>query len=328
MKKFIPVIIILFMVSACSHINPKVVVLPDTQYYSGKLDNQPLFAQQTQWIADNIESENIIFVTHLGDIVARAFANVPFDEQWPVADAAIDKLDGKVPYSVVYGGHDFNKFNKSTSGATKAKAYFGDKRYKGKAWYGGACDDGASFCQFFPLGKYRILHLALKFKPDPATIKWAQKVLAEHPSLPCILSTHSYLTDAGKNRFRKPVKAGLSREGKPIWQKLVKTNDQIFLVLCGHNRAGKNITVSGQYNEDGEYHQVSVNDKGREVFELMANYQDYPNGGDGWLQILEFDLKGNALNVRTYSPFLNKYQTDANSQFRLGIKYSERLKVD
>ena len=43
-----------------------IVVLPDTQFYSQS--NPAIFEAQTQWIVDNMAAENIIHVSHLGDI--------------------------------------------------------------------------------------------------------------------------------------------------------------------------------------------------------------------------------------------------------------------
>ena len=44
-----------------------IVVLPDTQYYSETYPH--IFLEQTQWIADNKDSLNIVFVSHSGDLV-------------------------------------------------------------------------------------------------------------------------------------------------------------------------------------------------------------------------------------------------------------------
>jgi len=53
------------------------------------------------------------------------------------------------------------------------------------------------------------------------------------------------------------------------------------------------------------------------VHTLLANFQGRLNGGDGWLRILEFVPGDNAINVKTYSPTLDRYETNANSQFTL-----------
>ena len=41
--------------------------MPDTQHYSESFP--AIFTSQTQWIVDNKDARNIVFVTHEGDIV-------------------------------------------------------------------------------------------------------------------------------------------------------------------------------------------------------------------------------------------------------------------
>ena len=78
-----------------------VVALPDTQRYAQDLKpgEDPnievtdeyadglasIFFAQTQWIVDNVESRNIRFVCHLGDIVE----NGPNVAQWEIAHGAM-----------------------------------------------------------------------------------------------------------------------------------------------------------------------------------------------------------------------------------------------
>ncbi len=66
-----------------------VVVLPDTQKYAEQ-QLQP-FVDQTQWIADHAASENIAFVSHVGDVVENGAL---YESEWLFADSAMDILDG------------------------------------------------------------------------------------------------------------------------------------------------------------------------------------------------------------------------------------------
>jgi hypothetical protein len=52
---------------------------------------------------------------------------------------------------------------------------------------------------------------------------------------------------------------------------------------------------------------------------LLADYQDYPNGGNGWLRIMEVYPEINEVKVKTYSPYLNQFKTDPDSEF--GLSY-------
>ena len=79
-------------------------------------------------------------------------------------------------------------------------------------------------------------------------------------------------------------------------------NENVHFVLCGH--------MHGEF-----YRMDTVN--GREVHQLLADYQEYPEGGEGWLRIMRFEPAQNAVTVRTYSPHFNSYQTDSDSEFTL-----------
>ena len=80
--------------------NFTIIVLPDTQYYS---EEYPwIFDNQTQWILENKESMNIVFVTHLGDIVDHWWTTEEFEN----ANNSLSKLDGNLAYGVLPGNHD------------------------------------------------------------------------------------------------------------------------------------------------------------------------------------------------------------------------------
>jgi hypothetical protein len=76
-----------------------VAFLGDTQNYSTY--NPAIFNQVTQWLVDNKSSRNIQFVVQDGDIVNNDLAG-----EWNNARAAMQRLDGVVPYAVVRGNHD------------------------------------------------------------------------------------------------------------------------------------------------------------------------------------------------------------------------------
>ena len=64
----------------------QVAVLPDTQFYTLEDNlnaNGDLFAEQTDWIADN--ADNVAFVSHLGDIVQ----DWDDTDQWAVSSLSL-----------------------------------------------------------------------------------------------------------------------------------------------------------------------------------------------------------------------------------------------
>ena len=82
----------------------------------------------------------------------------------------------------------------------------------------------------------------------------------------------------------------------------LKVYPNLFLMLGGH--------IAGEARRTDVYANNTIHS-------LLADYQGYPNGGDGWLRILEFVPADNAINVKTYSPKLGQYATEADSQFTL-----------
>jgi hypothetical protein len=47
---------------------------------------------------------------------------------------------------------------------------------------------------------------------------------------------------------------------------------------------------------------------------MLADIQKRPNGGDGWLRLIRFLPSSRQIQVRTYSPVLDKFETDQNSR--------------
>ncbi|MCD6393212.1 MAG: DNRLRE domain-containing protein, partial [Planctomycetes bacterium] len=275
-----------------------IVVLPDTQYYS---QNNPLiFDAQTQWIVQNAVADNIVFVTHEGDIVQN------YDDQeqeWINArnsmsildpgllELPIPTTDPVVPYGMALGNHDL-------PGAFYNQ-YFPYTRYEGLEWYGGHYgSDNINTYQLISAGGMDLLILHLQYNPgstitDPI-IAWADGILKTYPDRMAIITTHAFL-DANASHVG---------EGAGIWNVLVQGNDNVYFVLCGH--------ISGEATRTD-----LVN--GRYVHQLLADYQNQPNGGDGWLRVMRFAPSENTVYVETYSPLVDSYETDADSQFTLDV---------
>lgn len=299
-----------------------VAVLPDTQFYSQTYPET--FLAQTRWIAENRAARSIAFVTHLGDIVQNNAKGTTRNAlEWQRADAALDLLDGDLatnpdgllPYSVALGNHDTDVMWSKPGVATRYEEYFGAPRYATRSWY--VQDSGltGNHAQLFTAGGYRFLHLTLQFEPLDSDLAWARGIMARHPGLPTILSTHSYISPSSAGRYavlqgQPGTTADPANSGEQVFQKLVRTSPQIFLVMNGHF--------------GGEFHQVSTNAFGQPVLELAADYQGRVNGGDGWMRLLEFDTAVGEVRVQTYSPKLDQFERDADSEFTLGFDFRGR----
>jgi hypothetical protein len=272
-----------------------VVALPDTQFLSANANGgtTAMFTAQTQWIANNLATSNIAFVSHVGDVVNTA-TNV---SEYNNAVSAMNLLGtgsgSLVPYSVVPGNHDMGS-------AANYLTYFGPSRYSGASWYGGSSPSQLSSFETFSEAGYNFLHIGLEVDSSAntpaAALSWAQGVINNHPGWPTIISTHNNMNVAAKGT-----------NGTYIWDNFIKNNSQVFMVLSGHYH--------------GENQQLSVNTAGGKVIEMLADFQDGPNGGSGFLRQMTFDPNAGQIRVQTYSPYYNQYYTDLRSQFTYNVTF-------
>jgi hypothetical protein len=116
-----------------------VVVIPDTQGYRGTRTKatpnstdpltNPVFSNHIAWIRANVKPQNIVFVSHVGDIV-----DINCEQQWALAQKNLDGLMGVVPFGLTVGNHDM----KASGDASLFQKYFPAERFKAFAWYVGA----------------------------------------------------------------------------------------------------------------------------------------------------------------------------------------------
>jgi len=268
-----------------------VVALPDTQWYS---DQYPaIFTAQTTWIKDT--AQNIVFVTHEGDIV-NSYNNTAM---WSNAVTAMNVLDTtSIPYATCPGNHDTDYGANYTNYA----ANFGATRYSSKPWFL-ATPAGSNNCLAvtFQAGSRQFLSLSLDSFKGADSIAFAQNQISLHPGMPTIVTLHSYYNTDGS----------FTGEGQPFWDNVFKQDayKQVFMVLCGHMH--------------GVFHDADNDVAGKPVYEMLADYQDDPNGGNGYMRLITFDPDSSAIHVKSYSPVTGLYKTDAANQFDYtGVDFS------
>ena len=264
-----------------------IIALPDTQKYVLNGDYPEIFTSQAQWVVNNAATRNIVFLTHEGDIV-DTWDNVT---EWNYANTSMSLLDGVVPYGLSPGNHD--------QPTTYYNQCFPYTRYESQPWYGGhRGTTNDSNYELFSAGGTDFIVLQLEFWPSSDVIAWADSVLKAHANRKAIITTHGFLGADGSHYVHTIGST------EYIWQGLVVPNDNVYFILCGHVAAERARTDI-------------VN--GREVHQLLADYQGRPNGGDGWLRLMRFAPAEDKVYVETYSPYLNQYETDADSQFSLNF---------
>jgi predicted phosphodiesterase len=281
-----------------------VVTLSDTQNYSEKFPD--LFHAQTQWIVENKDKERIAFVTHVGDIVQNGARDM---SEWEVATGAMNRLVGRVPFAVVAGNHDYDVVGDTKAVMETYRRRFGQDLFSKVATTRAFGPEEQSSAHIFRAGGTDFLSLHLEHDPRDNALAWTQSILDKYANLPAMLTTHTYLSDVTNQRDRKPyVRAG-GNSAEDVYQKLIQKNPRLFLVQCGH-----------WWTRGGETAQVSTNLYGGRVIELLSDYQGRKRGGDGWLRLLRFDIKHKLLHIQTYSPTLNQFETDLNSEMSFPLE--------
>ncbi|MET7282885.1 LamG-like jellyroll fold domain-containing protein [Kribbella sp. NPDC005582] len=257
-------------------------VVPDTQYQfdQDRGDPAPLTAT-FEYLVEQRAAENVVFVAHLGDVVENALAS-----EFAQADPVFKVLDrARMPYSVLAGNHDIDASKDDSRGDSPYLRTFGPQRFRRMTTYGGSTANGYNSYHVFRAAGRQWLLLAMDWRPSDASFAWARAVIAAHPKLPVILTTHELVNADHGN----PV-AYFTDHGNRVWDQLVKDNDQIFLTLNGH------FWPSGRV--------VRQNAAGHDVHLHLTNYQDRYYGGSGMVRLYHFDLARNTIDVETISPWI------------------------
>ncbi|XHR30062.1 MAG: SUMF1/EgtB/PvdO family nonheme iron enzyme [Chthoniobacteraceae bacterium] len=292
--------------------NFTVIGLPDTQNYSSQTSPADVFTQQTQWTLDNKDNLNIKYLFQVGDLVNSSTS----DSQWLRVTNAVDLLNGKLPYGIVAGNHDLS------SGDTHYITRFGpdNGRWIDSStgqyydWLKGFSPRGYSSYQILNINGRDYMFLLLDCDSPDSDMAWAVSVLKAHPYTPTMLITHDYLAETGaygntgsgtgargRVNYPSPYISLAPDRNTPteIWNTVIKPFNQVYMVFCGHNFA--------------QYCLPDTNAAGKTVYQVLADYQTLPNGGNGFLRIMEFRPSKNEIYSTTYSPYLKRYLADSSS---------------
>jgi hypothetical protein len=285
-----------------------IIVLPDTQNYATSYPG--LFNLQTQWVVDNKEKYNIVYVLQNGDVT-----NNNSELEWGRASQAFSRLDGVVPYVIVPGNHDYSVIS-DEGRVTRMNDYFPPSRLVKGPTCGGVMEEGRidNSYHLFEAGGQEWLLLGLEWAPRNKVLEWANQILSRYPDRKAIIMTHAYLyydstrydwAAKGNSQVATP-KDGTgadANDGEDMWQKLVKKHANVFMTINGH--------VPG----DGLGFLISEGDHSNPVYQILVDFQNLPLGGESWLRLIEFLPDGKTIQVKDYCPLYDKYNTGPENQF-------------
>jgi hypothetical protein len=238
--------------------------------------------------------------------------------EWETAKRLFSKLDGKIPYVLCAGNHDYGDFGHTNSRDTYFSDYFN-------------FSTSSSFITSFEKDKFdnsffRIsIHdqpfqiFSLGFAPSDDVIAWADSIAGANENELGIVLTHAYLykdkerfdfSKYGYTQSNSPYDYPISaiekiNDGEEIWQKLIYPNKSLRFVLCGH-----------MDYPDYIGNMVSENSGKYSCLQLLFDTQSFPNGGNGWIQILEFKNDMKRVNILTYSATSDSWTINAIHSFQ------------
>ncbi len=284
------------------------IALPDTQFYT---ETRPyIFSEQANWIIQNKDKLNIVFVTHEGDVVQTGIKKL----EWDNALDSMSILDDKLPYGISIGNHDYDDLD--TRDATRYNDYFPISKYENKLWWGGSHHENTY--QYFNVGNLEFMIMHLEFCPRDFVLDWANQIVRENQDKRVIITTHLYMYN-DSTRYVSGDHASCGphgNNGEEQWQKFVKNHKNIFLVLSGHEPSKNSISYL-----------KSLGDGGNHVHQILANYQNMGDGEDykktGYLRIMTFSPLQNKIFVKTYSPYKKEFSSLLADEFVLDYNMQE-----
>ena len=308
--------------SLVSNLRPfTLIILPDTQFYTYQYyNNLDMFESQIRWTLDQKDASNVVFVIHEGD--CTQFNVAP---EWLNFRRYMRLLDGVIPYAVAVGNHD--GLGTPYEDTALFNQYFPVSSYQNLPTFGGVFEPGKmdNCYHLFNAGGVDWLVLVLEFGPRDPVLDWANEVVASHPDRRVILGIHTHIyTDdtlhgSSPTHFWTPTSYGRTNNGPEVWDKFLRKHANISFVFNGH------------VLNDGAGRLVGIGDHGNKVYQMLANYQTLPNGGNGWLRVVQFIPEQDKFTVSTFSPALRHYFVNDKQQFEysdLGLFSPTNLAYD
>ena len=157
----------------------------------------------------------------------------------------------------------------------------------------------------------------LEIAPRSIVLKWADKVISQNSSEKVIIVTHDYIDSEGKrlDDLKTFGMNGKDNAGKnkgnnadEVFKKLIKKNDNIIMVLCGHKNGTFENTVKLKISGDSK--------KIRKVFEILTDFQDEKikgsdeRSGKGLLRVLRVHPERNEFVLSTVNALTGKTRDD------------------
>lgn len=264
-------------------------VFGDIQYYTMNASNVKYYKYSLDWLQAKFERGlKLNCILHTGDITQSNSVS-----EWIFFYQATSGIAGRIPYFSMIGNHDYRWRGDKYQITNRNDTYFNDYVHfplsTGKivAWF--EQDRMENIIVENTIQGRPLYLLILEFGPREEVVAWATAYIKSHPEINFILMTHEYLEAGGGRRHSRTtaekqfVNTSVVTPDQ-LWTQLIKCNDNIRVVLCGH--------VGGMYALT-----VEKNDFGREIYQIQHNIQNVSYRYDNWLMMWEFPKDSDDANV-------------------------------
>ncbi len=284
-----------------------IAFIPDTQYMVSKFPKR--FEPIYDYILENKDKKNIKYVVGLGDMT-----DANSTKEWDMVKEQIDRLNGVIPYSIIRGNHD------GRAGDAKFDSIFAQNTsdyYKHVAANGGFYKQNSvknTYLLFEENNvKYMILNLDYGIGED--VLKWADKVISEHPDHRVMIVTHAWL-NINAEPYTASDWASPSSEvpgsvnPDQMWQKHFKKHANIDMIICGHT------------NSDQVLVTPVIGDNGNTVYQILIDgqYADISIfNGLGLVGLMYFTEDGRFAKIEYYSTAYNRYYYEGHTDIHLDL---------
>ena len=287
-----------------------IAVFGDIQYLTNS-KHIDIYRSSLDWIQDKSDKGwRFSAIFHTGDITMSNELS-----QWRSFYEATTPIAKDIPFISMIGDHDytwedgihienrlsthFNEFVQFQLSKEQVVDYFEDGRME-------------NVVVKKDIHGQRLDFLFLEFVPRNEVVEWADSYVKTHPNQLFIVLTHEYL-EKGGGRRKQALKMASRLKNTTyttpdiLWDRLIKCNDNIRAVLCGH--------VGGLYALT-----IETNDYGREIPQIQHNIQSPDYRYDNWLMLWEFPAASDSANVSIYNTKTGKYYDDAAVLFKFGYR--------
>jgi len=318
----------------------------DTQsYFANAPFSYNRLPEMFKWMADNKDKYNIGQLTLLGDATQT---NTFFE--WEVIRESFDFIEGKIPYTIPLGNHDYPSPSSGVGAEIRDTAKFRNafpyddylKSYgpEGDNTFGGTFrgeKDLTNMYSLVTIGGVDYIFFSLEYGPRDEVLDWVGETLIKYPERQAVISTHCYFEMNGTLSFyNSTTNAQFSdgNEGIDIYNKIVTKYPNVILVTCGHSQ-GDDSKQQPHNRGSGYKDSPTSNDFGGDAVQILSdcsayalNYPDGVNYGygskeansvafgadEGLIFMMMFEDGGKTMHTYVYSPLHDSFFRSVNEQ--------------